>query len=266
VVVELLRNSARRAGDIAQPIYQNQFVRQYNQGNPFIISSYRFPSVGQKWQRLCLSPMYTGPKQRGFLRVENAGTTTRFATGIGLLLLLITPLASPQMKVGDNLQMKANGLLTAGYQGVYGDSSQIQSSHGLDFGIDGTLSGSYYNPNFLSFNLTPYYNRSQANSTFQSLTGASGITGTANLFTGSHFPGSVSYRNDYNSTGTFGLAGEPNFTTHGHGEGFGIGWSALLPGLPTLSANYTQGSGSGTVFGTSQETGSDTKVFNLRST
>jgi hypothetical protein len=210
--------------------------------------------------------MYTGPKQRGFLRVENAGTTTRFATGIGLLLLLITPLASPQMKVGDNLQMKANGLLTAGYQGVYGDSSQIQSSHGLDFGIDGTLSGSYYNPNFLSFNLTPYYNRSQANSTFQSLTGASGITGTANLFTGSHFPGSVSYRNDYNSTGTFGLAGEPNFTTHGHGEGFGIGWSALLPGLPTLSANYTQGSGSGTVFGTSQETGSDTKLFNLRST
>src|SRR6202049_3741638 len=100
---------------------------------------------------------------------------TRFATGIaGLFLLAIMPLASAQMQVGDNLQMKAGGLLTAGYQGVYGDSNQIQSSHGLDFGIDGTLSGSYYNPNFLSFNLTPYYNRSQANSSFQSLTGASG--------------------------------------------------------------------------------------------
>ena len=196
--------------------------------------------------------------------MEHAGTLTRLAAG--LLLLAILPLASAQMQVGDNLQMKANALLTAGYQGVYGDSSQIQSSHGLDFGMNGTLSGSYYNPNFLSFNFSPYYNQSQANSTYQSITGASGFTGTADLFTGSHFPGSVSYRDDYNSTGTFGLAGQPNFTTHGHGDGFGIGWSALLPGLPTLSASYTQGSGSGTVFGTSQETGSDTKLFNLHST
>jgi len=199
--------------------------------------------------------------------VENAGTMTRFATGIaGLLLLAMTPLASAQMQVGDNLQMKGSGLLTAGYQGVYGDSTQIESSHGLNFGIDGTVSGSYYNPSFLSFSVSPYYNRSQANSAFQSLTGASGVTATADLFTGSHFPGTVSYRDDYNSTGTFGLAGEPNFTTHGHGDGFGIGWSALLPGLPTLSVGYSQGSGSGTVFGTSQETGSDTKLFNLRST
>ncbi len=127
------------------------------------------------------------------------------------------------------------------------------------------LSGSYYNPNFLSFTVTPYYNQSRANSNYQSLTGASGVSATANLFTGSHFPGSVSYRNDYNSTGTFGLTGQPDFTTHGHGQGFGIGWSALLPNLPTLSANYSQGSGSGTVYGTDQETGSDTKLFNVRS-
>ena len=141
----------------------------------------------------------------------------------------------------------------------------MQSNHGLDFGFDGTVSGSYYNPNFLSFNLIPYVNQSRADSSSQSLTAASGVSGTANLFTGSHFPGSVSYRDDYNSTGTFGLEGQPNFTTHGHGQGFGIGWSALLPNLPTLSASYSQGSGTGTVYGTNQETGSDTKLFNLRS-
>ena len=109
------------------------------------------------------------------------------------------------MQVGDNLEMKAGGLFTLGYTGDYGD--QIQSSHGLNFGFDGNISGSYYNPNFLSFNVTPYYNQSRANSNYQSLTGASGVSATANLFTGSHFPGSVSYRNDYNSTGTFGLDG-----------------------------------------------------------
>lgn len=183
---------------------------------------------------------------------------------VALLMLVTIPLASAQMQVGDNLKLNAGGLFTLGYQGNYGD--QIQSTHGLNLGMDGTISGSYYNPNFLSFTVTPYYNQSRANSDYQSLTGASGVSATANLFTGSHFPGSVSYRNDYNSTGTFGLIGQPDFTTHGHGQGFGIGWSALLPNLPTLSASYSQGSGSGTVYGTDQETGSDTKLFNLRST
>ncbi len=197
--------------------------------------------------------------------MKGADTIKRHTPYIVVLLLLFAmPLASAQMRVGDNVEMKAGGLLTVGYAGDYGD--QIPSSHGLNFGLDGNVSGSYYNPNFLSFDLIPYINQSRANSNFQSITGASGFSGTANLFTGSHFPGSVSYRDDYNSTGTFGLVGQPDFTTHGHGQGFGIGWSALLPDLPTLSASYSQGSGSGTVYGTDQETGSDTKLFNLRST
>ncbi len=190
----------------------------------------------------------------------------RLASGVvGLFLLLTIPPVSAQVQIGDDIKMKAGGLFTAGYQGDYGDSSEIQSDHGLDFGLDGTISGSYYNPNFLSFNINPYYNQSRADSSYQSLTGASGVSATANLFTGSHFPGSVSYRDDYNSTGTFGLAGQPNFTTHGRGDGFSVGWSALLPDLPTLSIGYSQGSGSGTVYGTSQESGSDTKLFNVRS-
>jgi hypothetical protein len=198
--------------------------------------------------------------------VKRAGTVTRIATGIaGLLVLLATPLASAQLQIGDDFKMKVGGLFTAGYQGIYGEGGQIESSHGMDFGLNGTVSGSYYNPNFLSFNIVPYVNQSQANSNFQSITGASGVSATANLFSGSHFPGSITYRDDNNSTGNFGLTGQPNFTTHGRGQGFGIAWSALLPDMPTLSVAYSQGSGSGTVYGTNQETGSDTKLFNMRS-
>src|SRR5579863_3557472 len=185
---------------------------------------------------------------------------------IGLLFLVTIPLAAAQLQLGNDVKLKANGLFTTGYQGNYGDGGGIQNTHGLDFGFNGNISGSYYNPNFLSFNITPYFNQSRADSDYQSLTGASGVTASANLFTGSHFPGSVTYRDDYNSTGTFGLEGQPNFTTHGRGQGFGVGWSALLPGLPTLSASYSQGSGSGTVYGTDQQSGSDTKLFNVRST
>lgn len=187
---------------------------------------------------------------------------------IGLAVLAVAQLAyaqnqNPELKIGDNTRLTAGGLVSAGYAGDYGD--EINSSHGLTWGLDGRVSGYYYSPNFLSFSATPYYNQSRNNSSYESLTGASGIAGTANFFTGSHFPGSVGYHYDRNSSGTFGLTGQPNFTTIGTGQGFSVNWSALVPDLPTLSVGYSQGGGSGTVYGTNEETSSSTKLFNVRS-
>jgi hypothetical protein len=191
---------------------------------------------------------------------------------IGLAVLVTVQLAvaqnqapnqAPELSIGENTKLSAGALISFGYSADYGES--IPSTHGLTWGLDGKLSGSYYNPNFLSFTATPYYNQSRANSNYQSLTGASGIDTTANFFNGSHFPGSVSYHYDRNSTGTFGLIGQPNFTTVGKGQGFGVNWSALLPNMPTLSVGYSQGNGSGTIYGTNEETNSSTRLFNIRS-
>lgn len=167
------------------------------------------------------------------------------------------------VQVGDNTHMNAGAQLTVGYTDTYGD--QIQSNHGLTFGAAGTVSGYYYNPNFVNFNVTPYYNQSKADSDYQSLTNSSGVAASANFFTGSHFPGSISYHYDYNSTGTLGLSTVPNFTTQGTGQGFGVNWSALFSGWPTLSVGYQQGSGSGTLYGTDQETSSTQRQFNVHS-
>ncbi len=187
--------------------------------------------------------------------------------GLGLAFLVLVSmtavLAQAQLGVGENTKLNAGGLVSFGYAGDYGD--QIPSDHGLTLGFNGTVSGFYYNPNFLSFSATPYYNQSRADSDSQSITGASGITGTANFFTGSNFPGSVTYHYDHDSTGTFGLAGQPNFTTYGSGQGFGINWSALLPNWPTLSVGYSQGSGHSSLFGTDQSTDSSSRMFNLHS-
>jgi len=190
---------------------------------------------------------------------------------LGLAVLVVAQLVygqqqqsqTPELRIGENTKLTAGGLFSFGYSGDYGND--ISSDHGLTGGIDGKISGYYYNPNFLSFTAQPYYNQSRDDSSYQSLTGASGINGTANFFTGSHFPGSVSYRYDRNSSGTFGVAGQPNFTTVGKGDGFGINWSALVPDLPTLSVGYSQGGGSGTIYGTSEETQSSTRLFNIRS-
>ena len=176
---------------------------------------------------------------------------------------MLAQLVCAQVQIGDNTHLNAGGLFTVGYAGDYGD--QIQSSHGLQFGASGNLSGHYYNPNFLNFNATPYYNQSTADSSYQSLTNASGVAATANFFTGSHFPGSVNYHYDYNSTGTFGFPATPNFTTQGNGQGWGVNWSALVPDWPTLSVGYQQGSGSGTLYGTNQQSSSDQHLLNVRS-
>src|ERR1039458_8711669 len=122
---------------------------------------------------------------------------------IGLAVLVMAQLAQAQLGVGENTKLTAGGLASFGYAGDYGDA--IPSSHGLNFGLDGKLSGYYYNPNFISFSATPYYNQSRSDSSSQSITGASGIDGTVNFFTGSNFAGSVTYRHDSGSPCTCGL-------------------------------------------------------------
>lgn len=186
--------------------------------------------------------------------------TLRFA--VCFLLLLIAKATLAQVQVGDDVTMRMNGNITAGYAGDYGNL--IPSDHGLNFGADAQLSGDYYNPNFMNFAITPYYNRSSANSTFSSLTDASGVDATTNLFSGSRFPAFVNYHYAYNNTGNYGVAGAPNFTTIGTGQGFGVGWSALLPDWPTFSVSYSQGSGTGNVYGTNEESSSSTRTLNLR--
>jgi hypothetical protein len=183
--------------------------------------------------------------------------------GIAVLVMAQLAMAQQSISLGENTKLSAGGLFTFGYQGDYGDA--VPSNHGLDLGFDGRLSGSYYNPNFISFTAHPYYDQSRVDSSSQSLTGASGIDGAVNFFTGSNYPGSVTFNYDRNSTGTFGLAGQPDFTTVGTGHGFGINWSALHPNWPTLSVGYSQGAGNSTLYGTDQKSDSSTRLFNVHS-
>ncbi len=180
-----------------------------------------------------------------------------------LLLLTVVQGTRAQVQVGNDLKMNLNGVLTGGYNAEYG--TNIPPSHGLDFGGNANLTGFYYNPNFLNFSVQPYYGQSRADSNVQSLTDSSGVIASANLFTGTRFPAYVSYDYNRNSTGNLGLVGAPNFTTVGNSQGFGVGWSALISDWPTFSVSYAHGSGSGTIFGTDEESSSTTDSLNLRS-
>lgn len=167
---------------------------------------------------------------------------------VGILLLAL-PCAA-QVEIGDTA-MNLSGDIGFNYSGTINQGS---STHNLGLSGDASLTGSYYNPNFLNFAVRPYYNRSQSNSVFGAVTDTSGVTSSVNLFSGSHFPGSLSYSRMTNSTGEYGVQGSGiGLATNGNSQGFAISWSALLPDLPTLTASYAISDGSDSIYGTHQE-------------
>src|SRR4051812_50071045 len=106
--------------------------------------------------------------------------------------------AAAQLEVGDNWSMNLSGDIGYNYHGNISDGL---SGHSMGFAGDANLTGSYYNPNFLNFNVQPYYDRTQSNSVLGALTNTSGVNSNVNLFSGSHFPGSFSYSKGINSVG-----------------------------------------------------------------
>jgi hypothetical protein len=178
-------------------------------------------------------------------------------------ILLLTLAAAAQLKIGDNTSLDANGMLSGGYNGVYGNL--IPSDHSMTFGGAGTLSGYYYNPNFFSYTVNPFVNQSRDNSAYQSISNASGVNLNTSIFSGSHFPGAISYSKAYNSEGNYAVPGLANFTTHGNSDTLGINWSEILPGLPSLSANFQTGGSQYSIYGSNDNGSTDSRSFGLRS-
>jgi hypothetical protein len=184
-----------------------------------------------------------------------------------LVLAAFTVWLSPgvaQVTVGDNVNLSAGGDLSFGYSGTSGNDNF--SSHAIDLGGHGWMRGFYYKPQFLSFDFQPYYRRSQNDSIYQTITHGSGFTATTNIFSGSHFPGYLSYGRTYDSTGQFGIPGISGIVSHGSGRNFAVGWSALLPRMPTLSATYSTTAGDSSVFGANTESNARSRNLILQST
>jgi hypothetical protein len=182
---------------------------------------------------------------------------------LAALALSVVP-AAAQVTVGNEVNLSAGGDLSFGYSGTSGN--QVLSSNSLDLGGHGWMRGFYYKPQFLSFDFQPYYHRSQGDSIYQTITNGSGFTANTNIFSGSRFPGYISYGRTYDSTGQFGVPGISGLASHGNGDNFSIGWSALLPHLPTLTASYSTTAGTSSVFGANTDSNASSRNFTLQST
>lgn len=177
------------------------------------------------------------------------------------VLLLGWPVAA-QVKLGQ-LSTHLSGTVSPGYSAEYGN--ETESDHTWALAGAGTLTGQYYNPNFLSFTASYYLNQSRADSDFQSISNASGVNLSSNIFGGSHFPGSISYSKAYNSEGNYAVPGLPNYVTHGNSGTLGVNWSENLQNAPSFSAGYQQGTSQYSVYGVNDEGQNAFHSLNLHS-
>jgi len=181
----------------------------------------------------------------------------------GLCLVAVPLFSVPvfaQLQVGNETSMSLNGQLGAGYGGSFGNQYN-QSTHDIFFTGQAQLSGYYYNPKFLNFNIQPFYNRTQDNSSYQSVLSDSGLEASVSLFSGSHFPGSVSYGKAWQEGSQYQIAGQPGLSANGSSQTFSVSWGAFVPKWPTLTATFSDSSSEETILG---ETGtSNTSVRNL---
>jgi hypothetical protein len=199
--------------------------------------------------------------------VLGQGTKVKRSLAVNAICLVFALMcaasANGQVMIGGNLHLTLNGSLGASYEGSFGDD--IGSSHGLGFGINGTLDGYYFNPKFASFQVRPYSDRTQSNSESQTITRGSGLQSSLSLFGGSHFPGSISYGRDFSSNSEFRIAGVPSVLGNSSGSNVNIAWSALFKGLPSLYANYLITDSTSTLLGTTIESKSSSRNFSLNS-
>jgi len=181
---------------------------------------------------------------------------------VGLWTLALP--ARAQKQVGGDISMNLNGNVAFGYNGAFSDATA--STHGLNGGGNADLSGYYYNPAFLSFDVQPFYNQSRANSNFQSLFQSSGVGASASIFSGSKFPGTVSYSRSYGSEGGLVVPGVGNITTHGNSDDLAIGWGIRLPDYPLVSIQFMDGHNSNSVFGTDEHNTANIKTLGITAT
>jgi hypothetical protein len=186
------------------------------------------------------------------------------AIGFLTVVLMCALTARAQMEVGDKISMRLSGNLGYGYSGSFGNAD-FQSNHGQGVSGNAALSGYYFHPNFLSFELHPYYERSASSADFTNVSRGTGVGGSVSIFGGSHFPGSVGFGLDKSSETQSGIAGIPSVFGDSSGKNLSLTWNALVPKWPQLWTSYYINNTSGSILGTTVDSHSANKNLNLSS-
>lgn len=180
-----------------------------------------------------------------------------------IMLAIPFTFASAQVQVLPEMPITASGSVSTAY--VHSNTEGGLDT--LNLGLTGDINGYYYNPNFLQFQVSPYYDLGREFSETEFVTGGKGVGATANVFAGSSFPLSISYHRAKTSEATYNLLGSPGgIGGDGTSQDFSVNWTLRLRRLPTLQLAYLKNDGDFTVLGTDARGDSHGAGYSISST
>ena len=163
----------------------------------------------------------------------------------------VTPIAE--------MPVTLSGALTAGYAAGSGAAlgGSSNSSNSLVLGVNADLSGSYYDPRFLQFNVSPRFTwtRSGSSTAAAMQNRDNGVNLNVNFLQSSNTP--IHFSFDLTQVNTATLSGGPTpFTVDASGisKSFSIGASHRFRYLPPLNISYSRSSSDTEVTGTNTPT------------
>jgi hypothetical protein len=169
--------------------------------------------------------------------------------------------AWPQVKVGDST-LSANGNAGVGYTATY-DGQDLST---IAFSLNGTVNGTYHDPRFLNWTVSPYLNQSNLNSNYSSYTNASGVSAVANFLSGSRTPISFAYAYDHNTEGNSNVPGQIGpYKTVGNGQTIGMTAAWLPEDLPSIQGGFTHSDTNYQIIGEPESGTADVNAFNIGS-
>ncbi len=179
---------------------------------------------------------------------------------MGVVLSLV-PCVWSQIQLGENT-LSANGNAGVGYSATYDGQDQ----NNVAFSLNGNVNGTYHDPRFLNWTVSPYYNQTNLNSNYNSTTSASGVNAVANFFSGSRTPVGLAYSYDHNFEGTFNVPGQIGaFKTKGNAQTIGVTAAWLPDNLPSIQGSYTHGNTNYEIIGESSTGTADVDAIGIAS-
>jgi len=162
-----------------------------------------------------------------------------------LVLLSLAPCLWSQVKLGENT-LTASGTAGMGFTETL-DGQDVST---LALELAGNLNGSYHDPRFLNYGISPYLNQTNLNSNYHSTTRASGVNAVANFLNTSSTPVQVSYEYDRDAEGTFNVPGQIGpYKTVGNSQNFQLGAAWLPDDLPSIQGSFSHGGSNYDVIG-----------------
>jgi hypothetical protein len=155
-------------------------------------------------------------------------------------------LASAQVQVLPGMPITASGTVSTSYV----HSNTTGGLDDLNLGTSWNIDGSYFNPNFLHFQVSPYYDLGREFSETEFVTGGRGIGASLDAFSGSSIPLIINFHRALTSEATYNLPDSP----HGVGgtgtsQDLSVNWTLRLRRLPPLQLGYVKNDGDFTILG-----------------